>query len=285
MTRNTLLASIAAFTVVMGAATAWSQTPMPDPLDDRSVKRLEKMEKVVRELRSIVFQGRDSGKPVVVMPAETDTQIAALTDRVADLEETLTRLNGANETLTFQLEQAQKALATSDAANRALGDRLAALEGRTTQIETAAATAAAAGPTEEEAAANDAGDPTADFARARQFMLDGDYDSAETAFSAFVKRYGDTEKGPEARYWLGKTLSVRGANADAAGAFIGAIRGWPRTSWAPDATLELSRSLVALKKPADACQTLDELARRYPKAPAAVMTRAQAVRVQAKCAA
>ena len=285
MTRNSLLATVAAFTVVMGAATAWSQTPMPDPLDDRSVKRLEKMEKVVRELRSIVFQGRDSGKPVVVMPAETDTQIAALTDRVADLEETLTRLNGANETLTFQLEQAQKALATSDAANRALGDRLAALEGRTTQIETAAATAAAAGPTEEEAAANDAGDPAADFARARQFMLDGDYDSAETAFSAFVKRYGDTEKGPEARYWLGKTLSVRGANADAAGAFIGAIRGWPRTSWAPDATLELSRSLVALKKPADACQTLDELARRYPKAPAAVMTRAQAVRVQAKCAA
>ena len=78
---------------------------------------------------------------------------------------------------------------------------------------------------------------------------------------------------------------MRGANADAAGAFIGAIRGWPRTSWAPDATLELSRSLVALKKPADACQTLDELARRYPKAPAAVMTRAQAVRIQAKCAA
>ncbi|MBI5939875.1 MAG: tol-pal system protein YbgF [Caulobacterales bacterium] len=285
MTRNSLLATVAAFTVVMGAATAWSQTPMPDPLDDRSVKRLEKMEKVVRELRSIVFQGRDSGKPVTVMPAETDSQIAALTDRVADLEETLTRLNGANETLTFQLEQAQKALATSDAANRALGDRLAALEGRTTQSEAAAATAAAAGPTEEEEAAADVGDPAADFAKARQFMLDGDYDSAETAFSAFVKRYGDTEKGPEARYWLGKTLSVRGANAEAAGAFIGAIRGWPRTSWAPDATLELSRSLVALKKPADACQTLDELARRYPKAPTAVLTRAQAVRTQARCAA
>ena len=284
MTRNSLLAAIAAFTVVMGAATAWSQTPMPDPLDDRSVRRLEKMEKVVRELRSIVFQGRDSGKPVAVMPAETDSQIAALTNRVADLEETLTRLNGANETLTFQLEQAQKALATSEAANRALGDRLAALEGRTTQIEAAAATAAA-GPTEEEEAAADVGDPAADFAKARQFMLDGDYDAAEAAFSAFVKRYGDTEKGPEARYWLGKTLSVRGANAEAAGAFIGAIRGWPRTSWAPDATLELSRALVALKKPADACQTLGELARRYPKAPTTVLTRAQAVRTQAKCAA
>ena len=285
MTRNTLLASVAALSVVMGAAAAWSQTPMPDPLDDRSVKRLEKMEKVVRELRSIVFQGRDSGKPVVVMPAETDAQIAALTDRISDLEETLTKLNGANETLTYDLQQTRKALAASDTANRALGDRLSALEGRTTQIEAAAAAVAAQqGPAEEEAA-NDAGDPAADFATARQYMLDGDYDSAEKAFSAFVKRYGDTEKGPEARYWLGKTLSVRGANADAAGAFIGAIRGWPKTVWAPDATLELSRSLVALKKPADACQTLDELSRRYPKAPAATLARAQAVRVQAKCAA
>lgn len=284
MTRNTLIAAFAALTVTLGAATAWSQTPMPDPLDDRSVRRLDKMEKVVRELRSIVFQGRDSGKPVVVMPAETDAQIQTLTDRVADLEETLTKLNGQNDQLTFELERARKALAASDVATRALSDRLAVLEGRTTQIEAAAA-AGQPTQTEEEAALDDAGDPDADFAQARKYMLDGDYDSAETAFQTFVKRYGDSAKGPEARYWLGKTLSVRGANADAAGAFIGAIRGWPKTAWAPDAVLELSRSLVALKKPADACQTLDELSRRYPKAPPAVMTRAQAVRGQAKCAA
>ncbi len=284
MTRKTLLAAFAALTLSLGAAAAWSQTPMPDPLDDRSVKRLDKMEKVVRELRSIVFQGRDSGKPVVVMPAETEPQIQALTDRVADLEETLTKLNGANETLTYDLEQAQKALKAADSANRTLADRLAALEARTTAVETTVASQQAAAndnatPTE------DAGDPDADFTKARNFMLNGDYDSAETAFQAFVKRYGDTEKGPEARYWLGKTLSVRGANADAAGAFIGAIRGWPKTAWAPDATLELARSLVALKKPADACQTLDELARRYPKAPASVISRAATVRTQAKCAA
>ena len=285
MTRNTLLASIAAFTVVMGAATAWSQTPMPDPLDDRSVKRLEKMEKVVRELRSIVFQGRDTGKPVVVMPAETESQIQALTDRVADLEETLTKLNGTNESLTYDLEQAQKALKAADTSNRALADRLAALEARTTAVETAVASQQQAAANDDAAPVEDAGDPDADFTRARGYMLNGDYDSAETAFSAFVKRYGDTEKGPEARYWLGKTLSVRGANADAAGAFIGAIRGWPRTVWAPDATLELARALVALKKPADACQTLDELARRYPKAPPSVISRAATVRTQAKCAA
>jgi len=117
------------------------------------------MEKVVRELRGIVFQGRDSGKPVVVMPAETEAQMQGLADRIADLEETLTRLNGANETLTFELEQARKALAASDASTRALSDRLAALEGRTTQIEAAAA-AQEPVVTEEGAAADDAGDPT-----------------------------------------------------------------------------------------------------------------------------
>ena len=121
------------------------------------------------------------------------------------------------------------------------------------------------------------------FTKARQLMLSGDYDAAESAFSGYVATYPDTPKTPEARYWWGKTLMVRGDSAKAASAFIGAIRGWPQTAWAPDAVVELSRSLAALKKPADACQTLAELDRKYPKAPASVKTRAAAVRAQAKC--
>ena len=281
MTRKILIASSLALAVALaGGATAWSQTPMPDPLDDRSVKRLERMEKVVRELRAIVFQGRDSGKPVVVQPAETEGQLQGLAQRIVDLEETLTALNRQNEVSTFELDQTRRALAEAQAANRALADRLAALEARTGKIE---ADAQAAVEAEEVVEAE--GDPDAEFAAARRLMLDGDYDAAFVAFDRFVKQYGDTPKGAEGRYWLGKTLSVRGDHGGAAGAYIGAIRGWPKTTWAPDAVLELSRSLIALKKPADACQTLDELARRYPKAPAGVLSRAATARVQAKCAA
>ncbi len=282
MTRKHIIASAIALTVALAGAAAWSQTPMPDPLDDRSVRRLEKMEKVVRELRSIVFQGRDSGKPVVVQPAETEAQMQALADRIGDLEETLTRMNRANENLTFELDQTRRALTEAQQANRSLADRLTALEGRTGQLETAAASEQAAAAEEEAAAAED---PEAAFARARQFMLNGDYDAAYVAFDEFVKRHGDSPRGGEGRYWLGKTLSVRGDHAGAAGAYIGAIRGWPKTTWAPDAVLELSRSLVALKKPTDACQTLDELGRRYPKAPPAILSRAATLRAQAKCAA
>jgi tol-pal system protein YbgF len=281
MTRKILIASSLALAVALaGGATAWSQTPMPDPLDDRSVKRLERMEKVVRELRAIVFQGRDSGKPVVVQPAETEGQLQGLAQRIVDLEETLTALNRQNEGATFELDQTRRALAEAQAANRALADRLAALEARTGKIEADAQALAA-----KEQVAEAEGDPDAEFAAARKLMLDGDYDGAFVAFDRFVKQYGDTPKGAEGRYWLGKTLSVRGDHGGAAGAYIGAIRGWPKTTWAPDAVLELSRSLIALKKPADACQTLDELARRYPKAPAGVLSRAATARVQAKCAA
>lgn len=280
-----LLASVLALTAVPALApVAMAQTPMPDPLDDRSVKRLDRMEKVVRELRAIVFQGRDTGKPVVVQAAETDAQIAAMSDRMRDLEQTLTKLNGQNEGLTHDLDQARRANEAQKARADALDQRLAALEKRIADQEAAAAAAAAAPPVAA-APAPASTDPATAFKSARQMLLDGDYAGAEQAFAGYVEAFPDSAKAPEARYWLGETQFVREAYGDAAGNYLGAVRGWPQTSWAPDAVLKLSRSLVALKKPADACKTLNELARRYPKAPAAITSRAASTRVQAKCAA
>jgi tol-pal system protein YbgF len=281
--KSVLLAALLAPLLATVAVPALAQTPMPDPLDDRSVKRVERMEKVVRELRAIVFQGRDTGKPVVVQPAETDAQIATLGERIGDLEQTLQKLNGQNETLTHDLDQARRAGAEQKARNEALETRLATLEKRLADMDAAAlqATQAAA---EVPAPPAPPADPAVAFKAARQLLLDGDYANAEGAFSAYVANYPDTARTPEARYWLGETLFVREAYGDAAGAYLGAVRGWPQTGWAPDATLKLSRSLVALKKPADACKTLDELAKRYPKAPPAVISRAASTRVAAKCA-
>ncbi|ALL14553.1 tol-pal system protein YbgF [Caulobacter henricii] len=280
--KSVLLAALLATTAVPALA----QTPLPDdPLDDRSVKRVERMEKVVRELRSIVFQGRDTGKPVVVQPAETDAQILSLGERLGDLEQTLQRANGQNEALTHDLDQTRRALAEQKARSDAFEARLAALEARLTAMEAAAAQAAQVAQTAEvPPPPAPPADPALAFKQARQFLLDGDYPSAETAFAAFVTNYPDTPRTPEARYWLGETLFVREAYGDAAGSYLGAVRGWPQTAWAPDATLKLSRALVALKKPADACKTLDELAKRYPKAPPAVVSRAASTRVAAKCA-
>ena len=122
------------------------------------------------------------------------------------------------------------------------------------------------------------------YAAARQLLLDGQYVDASNALRDYVTRYGDTAaNAPEARYWLGETLYVQDAYAEAAGAYIGALRGWPATPWAPDAVVKLSLSLIALKKPADACSTLDEFARRFPKPAPALASRAALARTKAQC--
>ncbi len=122
------------------------------------------------------------------------------------------------------------------------------------------------------------------YAAARQLLLDGQYVDASNALRDYVTRYGDTAaNAPEARYWLGETMYVQDAYAEAAGAYIGALRGWPATPWAPDAVVKLSLSLIALKKPADACSTLDEFARRFPKPAPALASRAALARTKAQC--
>jgi tol-pal system protein YbgF len=203
-----------------------------------------------------------------------------MADKLNDLEQTLRGVNGSVEGTTRELDLAKRENTALKAQLQSLTDRLTALEAKLAAAETAAPTDPAAGPPP-----TPAGDPGKDFTQARQLMLAGDYDAAEAAFSSYVTNYPEGPRAAEASYWLGKTLSVRGAHANAAQAYIAAIRGWPQTTWAPDAVVELSRSLVALKKPTDACKTLAEFSRRYPKAPANIASRAAATRTQAKCAA
>ncbi|THD58638.1 tol-pal system protein YbgF [Phenylobacterium sp.] len=288
MTRRTRLRLLgAAAAIGLAAAPAFAQTPMDDPLDARDAKRLDRMEKVVRELRDIVFAAQKTGAPVTVQPADTDARLADLATRLDDIQQSLTKINASIEVTTHELDQAKRDNSQLRAQVKALGDRLTADEQKLADAAQAAAQAAPPAPAEPPppadpkaaaAAANDA------FGKARQMMLSGDYDAAEQAFSDFVTTYPDTPKTPEARYWWGKTLAVRGDYAKAASAFIGAIRGWPQTAWAPDAVVELARALVQLKKPADACQALAELPHKYPKAGPAVASRVATVKLQAKCA-
>lgn len=283
--RGRISLTLLALAVLATASPAASQTPLPeaavDPLDSRDARRVERMEKVVRELRSIVFQLQKSDKPVVVQPADTDARMGEMAVKLSDLEQTLRSLNSTIDTATRDLDAARRENAALKTQLDGMNERLAAAEQRLASGTVAAADVTTAPPT----LAAAAGDPTKDFAQARQLMLAGDYDAAESAFASYVETYPDANRTPEANYWWGKTLSVRGAHANAAQAYIGAIRGWPQTTWAPDAVVELSRSLIALKKPNDACQTLAEFQRRYPKAPATVASRAAAARTQAKCAA
>lgn len=280
--------------------------------DDAAGRRFDKIERQLREVRDIVLQARNTGQPVEIKVAEPDPEITTLRTRIEDLEMTLRQTTGQIDSLGQELAQARRDLKALDAQGHAMQDRLAAVEG---QLAAQAAAAANAPPpaktppaAEAAAAAKPATKPAAPapvpapmgavakpaspaateraaaYQRARQLLMDGQFPAASSAFQDYVDQYGDTApNGPEARFWLGETLYIRGAYADAAAAYIGAIRGWPATSWGAEAVVKLSMSLIELKKAPDACRTLDEFARRYPSAPPATKARADKARLRAKC--
>jgi tol-pal system protein YbgF len=280
-----LLALLAALTLAGGAA---AQTAIDDSLDEHSAKRVDNLEKVVRELRAIVFQGRETGQPVVIQPAETQGQISALSDRVNDLDHTLTSMNGQLEVMRHDLDQARSEntdLRAQNAALKAQVDDLAqkvAAAAAPPPPPTMTAPAPALAPEQQQPPVDDA---AASFAAARNLYQSGDMTGAEGAFKDYTDRYGGSPRDAEAHYYLGKTLLARQAWPEAATADIGAIRGWPQTHWAPDAVVDLARALVAMGKTQDACGALGELGRRYPKAPLTVTKDAKALRAQAACGA
>jgi tol-pal system protein YbgF len=274
--KHQLAAALAAASLAAGAGHALAQVPLDEPLDERAAKRLDRMEKAVKELRAIVFQGRETGAPVVVQPADTQSQIAGLGDKVGDITQTLARLNGELEVIKHDLDEARRADSDLHAENMALKDRVTALE----TAAKAAASPPSPPPLPEVAAPADSASA---FAAAKGAFDAGDMATAEAGFRDYVDRYGDGPGGPEARYYFARTLMARQAWPDAATAEIGAIRGWPHTRWAPEAVLDLSKALLAMGKTTDACQTLDELSRRYPKSSTAVLKGAAAARAQARC--
>lgn len=266
--------------------------------DDPTEARFQKLEKQVHELRSIITQARDTGQAVSVrLTTDPDPTLDALQSRVDDLEQAARTRNDQIDTLTHNLEAARKDAADAHSQSKALEERLVRLEARIkTQDDTASAPAndynappAGSPPpapryTAPPVAAPAASDADEAFKRARQLLLEGQYVAAGNAFQGFVDTYGDTANGPEAHYWLGETLYIRGLYADAATAYIDSIRGWPQTRWAPDAVIKLARSLTALNKAPDACRTLTEFDRRYPAALPPAKAKAADARLAAKCA-
>jgi tol-pal system protein YbgF len=275
----------ALFLTLTVAGGALAQTAMDDTLDEHSAKRVDNLEKVVRELRAIIYQGRETGQPVVIQPAETQGQINALTDRLNDLDHSLTGMNGQLEVMRHDLDEARGENGDLRARNAALKQEVEALEQKVASLN--APPPAPPQPAAEQAAPAPApaDDAASAFATARGLWQSGDMAGAEGAFRDFTDRYSGSPRDAEAHYYLGKTLLARQAWPEAATADIGAIRGWPQTRWAPDAVLDLSRALAALGKTSDACQTLGELARRYPKAPIQVLKDARSLRAQAACGA
>ncbi|MEP4379022.1 MAG: tol-pal system protein YbgF [Alphaproteobacteria bacterium] len=119
-----------------------------------------------------------------------------------------------------------------------------------------------------------AGSPRDQYDFAYKFLLQRDFESAETALSSFVAANPEDSLAGNAQYWLGETYYVRGDYPTAARAFAEGFQRYPDSAKAPDNLLKLGMSLAQLQQNSDACITLKKLRVEYPDAPTSIVQRA-----------
>ncbi len=118
------------------------------------------------------------------------------------------------------------------------------------------------------------GDAARDYDRAYSYIKARDFDSAEQAFSAFIKTYPNNKLVSNAQYWYGETFYVRGDYEKAARVFAEGYQKYPKGQKAASNLLKLGMSLVGMGKPDDACIAFKQLKKDYSKSDIPVLKRA-----------
>lgn len=126
-------------------------------------------------------------------------------------------------------------------------------------------------------------DPEELYRSAYQFILSGDYATAEAGFRDHMARFPDNERAPDVRFWLGESLIGQKKYRDAAEVLLAASKQYPAAKKAPDMMLKLGISLVGLKQNDVACATFSEVGKRYPNASAALKQRVKEERAKVSC--
>ena len=128
-----------------------------------------------------------------------------------------------------------------------------------------------------------AGDPEELYRNSYEFILSGDYKTAEAGFREHIDRYPADAKTADAHYWLGEALLGQQKYRDAAEIFLAANRDFPSSKKAPDMMLKLGVSLAGLNQRDLACATLGEIGKRYPNASAQFKQRVKQEQALASC--
>lgn len=126
-------------------------------------------------------------------------------------------------------------------------------------------------------------DPEQALEEAKGLLYAGDFDQAERAFAQFAARFEADPHVSEALFWQGETFFVRGAYPQAMNAYIESLRAAPKGPKAPDAMIKLAAALAATGEAGEACKTLNAFKKDFPKAGAALNTKADRARRDAGC--
>jgi tol-pal system protein YbgF len=126
-------------------------------------------------------------------------------------------------------------------------------------------------------------DPDELYRNAYEFILSGDYPTAETGFRDHISRFPADPKTSDAHYWLGEAMLQQKKYRDAAEVFLQSNRDYPDSAKAPDMLLKLGVSLNQLNQHDVACATFKEVSKRYPKASDALKQKVKQEQALAAC--
>jgi len=108
------------------------------------------------------------------------------------------------------------------------------------------------------------GPPESQYQHAFSLLRQGNFQSAEGAFSAFIATHPGHTLAGNAQYWLGETHYARGNYEAAARAFAKGYKDYPSGSKTPDNLFKLGLSMSALGKKREACAAFQKLRADYP---------------------
>ena len=126
-------------------------------------------------------------------------------------------------------------------------------------------------------------DPDELYRNSYEFILSGDYGTAEAGFRNHIERFPNDPKAADARFWLGESLLGQKKYRDAAEIFLAANKEFPSAKKAPEMLLKLGVSLAGLDQRDVACATFSEIGKRYPGISAPLKDRVKQEQALAAC--
>ena len=241
-------------------------TAMPAAAQERVERRVDRLEQEMDAVQRRVFPGGGAEYFQPEIRPEVSTSIGGvpagsalsdLTARVDALEAQLARLTGQTEENAFRLRQIE------DSLNRFKSDaesRFSAIERppapRPEPVEAAPVDAPPA-PADGAPATGDPGEDA--YLAGYRLWERGSFADAQLALEAAAKKYPDHRRASFARNLAGRAALDAGKPATAAKLLLANYQEDPRGERAADSLYFLGQSLMALKKPADACKVYAEL--------------------------
>lgn len=126
-------------------------------------------------------------------------------------------------------------------------------------------------------------DPEELYRNSYEFILSGDYSTAEQGFRDHIDRFPSDPKTADSHFWLGEAQLGQQKYRDAAETFLAANKNYPKSKKAPDMLLKLGISLAGLKQNDVACATFAEVGKRYPDISGALKERVKQEQALAAC--